>query len=167
MNIIVTDRNPLTCAKNLSDNHLRQTFNECLILIANCFSYEELDEAPEPLNKKPRTHQYTNNPWSKWTKESSENFDWICDFATHVRQQLIERFNYSNDNINFVKWAIDKAPIKQGVFTQFPCFIPKESKCLKFPNFSTLNVIERYRQYIKIDKEFAKWSIGKPQWMTI
>ena len=47
--------------------------------------------------------------------------------------------------------------------------IAQDQKCRQLPNFETLSVVEKYREYYNHDKSYmAKWQYSEtPKWYTV
>ena len=68
----------------------------------------------------------------------------------------------------FIKWCKankHNTIIAQRPMTPYAIAINADSNCRKIPNFEALPTIDKYREFIIHDKEFATWSVrNKPTW---
>ena len=174
MNIFVTNKDPIIAAQELCDQHCRSKMQiESAILLQHCFSNEILKQAPLTKKGEPRKSGkgYYNHPCSVWVRESKANFEWLVEHALEMFNERDYRWIDSQPHFtkDFILWCRDNInktqACKQLKLTSFAIAINPKSKCRQIKNFETMSVLDKYRSYIKFDKEFATWTKRlKPKW---
>lgn len=174
MNVFCTNNDPVISAQELCDQHCRSKMQiESAILLQHCFSNQTLLSAPLTKKGSPRKSGkgYYNHPCAVWTRESTSNFLWLCDHALEMFNERTYRWPTSNEHFtkSFIEWCksnVDKTEhCKKSELTPFAIAINLESKCRKIAGFEQLSTIDKYKQYIRLDKAFATWTKrSTPSW---
>jgi hypothetical protein len=174
VNIFCTNDDPIISAQELCDQHCRSKMQiESAILLQHCFSNETLKSAPPTKKGTPRKSGkgYYNHPCSVWARESKQNFEWLCEHALEMFNERDYRWPTSAEHFTktFIEWcrdSIDKTSACKGAkLTPFAVAINPESKCRQVKGFEQLSTVDKYKQYIRLDKDFATWSNrSKPSW---
>ncbi len=146
---------------------------ESAILLQHCFSNETLKLAPPTKKGQPRKSGkgYYNHPCSVWVRESKANFEWLCEHALEMFNERDFRWPDSAAHFTktFIEWCkcnVNKTETCKGTtLTSFAIAINSESKCRQIKGFEQLPTTEKYKHYIRLDKEFATWTKRpKPSW---
>lgn len=171
MNIFVTDYNPIKAAENLCDKHCNKMFLESCQMLANCFSLEDLKNAPKTQKGTVRKHSYWNHPCSIWTRETYLNFMWLVQHTTEILNQRNIRGYKPHFTEAFFWWVVDnKEKIQLNnkssrSLTDFAIAINKDQACRQIKGFDNFSPLIKYRLYYKLDKQFAVWKLNRPEWI--
>jgi hypothetical protein len=175
MNIFVTDDDPIIAAHNLCDQHVKSKMQiEGAIMLAHAFDQETLNHESTPRTQSGKVRKrgkgYFNHQCSIWARESLENFEWLVEHTLEMFNERRVRLPGSKDHFTegFIKWCKankHNTIIAQRPMTPYAIAINADSNCRKIPNFEALPTIDKYREFIIHDKEFATWSVrNKPTW---
>lgn len=152
----------------LCDTHCNSQVRESVQMLANCFSLEDLKDAPYTQKGTPRKYSHWNHPSSKWTRETKSNMRWLLDHALELEHQRRLRGYNPHFVSSFLSWTaanFSKAQVPDGPLTEFAVAISDDKKCRAFAYFNSLPTIEKYRLYYILDKPFAKWKLDNaPDW---
>jgi len=174
MNIFCTNADPIIAARELCDQHCRSKMQiESAILLQHCFSNDVLRDAP--LTKKGAVRKsgkgYYNHPCSVWVRESKANFEWLCAHALEMFSERDYRWPQSALHFTktFIEWCRDNIGRVQHCkgtrLTPFAVAIKPQARCREGKGFDQMSVIEKYQQYIRLDKPFATWTKRlRPAW---
>jgi hypothetical protein len=102
-----------------------------------------------------------------WAGDTRANFDWLCEHAKETCKEYTFRFGkthfcekgiYTLSSLSYL--------IPDGPLQEFAVAISDHMNCRKLPDFNIMSVSDKYRNYYKMDKPFAKWEKGrtKPEW---
>jgi hypothetical protein len=174
MNIFCTNNDPIISAQELCDQHCRSKMQiESAILLQHCFSNQTLLSAPLTKKGSPRKSGkgYYNHPCAVWVRESKANFEWLCEHALEMFNERNYRWPTSTEHFTktFIHWCknnIHKTEHCKGTaLTPFAIAINAESKCKQIKDFEQLSTVDKYKEYIRLDKKFATWTErSKPNW---
>ncbi len=174
MNIFCTNDDPIVSAQELCDQHCRSKMQiESAIMLQHCFDNKILLDAPKTKSGKHRKagKGYFNHPCSVWVRESKANFMWLVEHALEMFRERDFRWPRSNEHFtkHFIEWCKDNAHktlyCKKTELTPFAVAINPESKCRLMKDFDKLPTLEKYRNYIRFDKDFATWTTRqRPFW---
>jgi len=165
MNIFTVHPNPCVAASMLCDIHCNSQVRESVQMLANCFSLEDLKDAPHTQAGTPRKYSHWNHPSSKWTRETKSNMYWLLEHAIELENQRILRGYNPHFVSSFLSWCganFSKAQVPHGPLTDFAVAIGEDKNCRKISFFDNLSVIEKYRAFYLFDKPFAVWKRGNP-----
>jgi hypothetical protein len=117
----------------------------------------------------PRKHFNPKHPSSLWTTASRANMLWLLD---HVEEMIREKSRRYPDKpvhfcAEFVQWVrahINESIVPDGNLTPFAIAINEDKLCRQVKGFENMDRTDQYRLYIKMDKPFAKWKLGAPDW---
>lgn len=164
MNIFILDPSPVLSARLLGDDHLNKMILESCQMLANCFTKEQLKEAP--LTKAGTIWKYShyNHPCSKWVRESKGNYTWLCFYVDSLLRERRYRFpkRAEHDCKRFYEWALIysmllKFPVEKQ--TPFVVAIPENAICRRMLYFDEVNPIRQYQGYYAKDKKkMHKWT---------
>jgi hypothetical protein len=174
MNIFCTNNDPIISAQELCDQHCRSKMQiESAILLQHCFSNQVLLSAPPTKKGTPRKSGkgYFNHPCAVWVRESKANFMWLCDHALEMFNERDYRWPTSTEHFTktFITWCKSNVSsvslCLKAELTPFAVAINPETNCRKIIGFDQLSTIDKYKQYIRLDKPFATWTKrSKPDW---
>jgi hypothetical protein len=171
MNIFVTDSNPTQAARNLCDKHVSKMLIESAQMLANCFSSDDLVNAPKTKTGNVRRYSYYNHPCSIWVRESLGNFIWLCQHTMEMERERLRRGFNPHFSHEFITWAYRNQWLtiipKNESITDFPIAINESMNCRKVNGFDKLDRVTQYRLYYKLDKPFATWKQNKPEWFKL
>ena len=175
MNIFVTDDDPIQSTHNLCDQHVRSKMQiEGAIMLAHAFPQEVLDHPSTPRTStgKPRRRGkgYFNHQCSIWARETKDNFKWLVDHTLEMFTERMYRWPDSNEHFTktFIQWCgknIHNTIMSKTGLTNYAVAISDDCDCRNIENFDNLSTIDKYREYIRHDKDFATWTLRwKPIW---
>jgi hypothetical protein len=157
VNIFILSNNPKTAAQYHNDKHcikmiLEHTQLLCTAVQTHCPS------VVEGLYK--ITH--LNHPCSKWTRESRENFLWLCEMTEELFQEYTRRYDKHHKSYAIFKKCMEYAEhIPSKGLTPFAQAMPDQYK--------DQDAVKAYRTYYLNDKkDISKWKTGNtPEWWII
>ena len=175
MNIFVTDDDPIVSTHNLCDQHVRSKMQiEGAIMLAHAFPQEVLDHpsTPRTFTGKPRRRGkgYFNHQCSIWARETKDNFKWLVDHTLEMFTERMYRWPESNEHFTktFIKWCgknVHNTIMSKTGLTNYAVAISDDCDCKKVEGFNDLSTIDKYREYIRHDKDFATWTLRwRPTW---
>jgi len=175
MNIFATDNDPIIAAQNLCDQHVRSKMQvEGSIMLAHAFPQELLNHPSTPKTKSGKNRKagkgYYNHVCSVWARATKDNFMWLVDHTLEMFTERMFRYPKSNEHftLGFIEWCKKNAhntTITRTGLTPFGVAININSNCYKVPGFAGMSEVDKYREFIKHDKEFATWTVRpKPEW---
>lgn len=171
MNIFAVHANPFIAASMLCNEHCNKMVLESAQMLANCFTLEQLQDAPFTKTGNPRKHSYYNHPSSKWVRESKVNMRWLIDHAIELERQRILRGFNPHFSYSFILWCKDnmhRSVVPDGKMTKLSIAINEEQNCRKLPYFDSLSTVDKYRHYYVLDKSFATWKNSQqPEWYQV
>jgi len=190
MNIFAIYRCPVLSARHLVDSHVVKMVLESAQMLANCFSQDTLADADCPRTKAGTVRKYAhyNHPCSKWVRLSRDNMKWLCEHALAMDIERLERSNLKVQEqlqlkeegkpynksvatsspgphhcIPFINWVLvhlSVSLIPEGPLTEFAQAMPDEFKCD--------DSVQAYRNfYIHGKQHLHKWTLNKPDWITL
>lgn len=173
MNIFVLSYCPRKAAEQLCDQHMRsKMIIESAQMLANCYSHEQLVEAPATAKGSVRKHSYFNHPSSIWVRKSLGNFEWLLTHAITMVEDRHRRWPKSlpHATFGFLDWCSENPPdLPPGNvrFTDDMIAIPDHASCRNCMDWDELTIIGKYRRYYLLDKPFATWTAPgiKPSWI--
>jgi len=141
MNIFYTHTNPYDCAKFLSTDRKRHNkmILESVQLLCSALIINGI-EAPYKL-----THK--NHPCTIWAAKNKENFKWLLDYTTNLRNIYYEMYKVkhkSGDHLYYLCTKVDEMP--DGKFENPPNCARNKTKGL---DFTYLNINNAYREYLE------------------
>ena len=175
MNIFVTDDDPIVSTYNLCDQHVRSKMQiEGAIMLAHAFPQEVLDHPSTPRTStgKPRRRGkgYFNHQCSIWARETKDNFKWLVDHTLEMFTERMYRWPESKVHFTktFIEWCgknIHNTIMSKTGLTNYAVAISDDCDCRKVKGFDNLSTIDKYREYIRHDKDFATWTLRwRPTW---
>jgi hypothetical protein len=175
MNIFVTDDDPIVSTYNLCDQHVRSKMQiEGAIMLAHAFPQEVLDHPSTPRTStgKPRRRGkgYFNHQCSIWARETKDNFKWLVDHTLEMFTERMYRWPESNEHFTktFIEWCgknIHNTIMSKTGLTSYAVAISDDCDCRRVKDFDNLSTIDKYREYIRHDKDFATWTLRwRPTW---
>ena len=165
MNIFAVHPDARISASMLCDSHCNKMVLESAQMLANCFSLEDLKDAPYTQKGEPRKHSYFNHPSSKWARQTKSNMRWLLEHAVELERQRRLRGYNPHFSTSFLSWCnanFSKAQVPSGELSEFSVAINEKQTCRSLPDFPNLSVVEKYRAYYIHDKPFATWKLGNP-----
>ena len=145
MNIFVLDENPVVAAKYACDNHCVKMILESAQML--CSAY--------PEGTAPYKRSYYNHPCTRWSRASTENYDWLVEHAYALCEEYTRRYgNKVHKSQQVIEWC-DKnrsdLELPIGMLTEHPMCMPDYCK-------TDSNVVESYRNYYINEKShIAHW----------
>lgn len=152
MNIFVLDLNTTKCAEYHVNSHVTKMIVEYCQLL--CGVHWILgSEAPYKL-----THK--NHPCALWTRESLDNYIWLCDLGFELCKEYTHRYGKRHKTQDVIEWCFMNEPNlpNNGYITKFALAMPEYCKMN--------NTIDSYRRYYKLEKNnIAFWKNREtPEW---
>jgi hypothetical protein len=170
--IYFVDANPKLAAQALVNEHLSPQIMVCVRLLCNAhrildgIKYVLYDER-EPCFYKVKQ---IKNPWSKWCRESVQNYLWISDYLFALLDEYKIRFNKKHRILSFRKnevgipFLLQSPPhrLKEYEWTNPPLTIPAEYVYLyrdsikyKFENY-LIDIVNINRYFYKLSMQYFK-----------
>lgn len=139
MNIFFLDSDPEICAQYHLDVHVRKMIIESaqLLCSAHHLSGTDPDIIPYKL-----THP--NHPSAKWVRESTQNYNWLCDLAIALTREYTYRTGKVHKSEAAIRWCIEHKPLLPlKPMTDFAIGFSKieHSDCV------TEDAVQSYRNY--------------------
>lgn len=191
MNIFYLHMNAKTCALYHCDKHVIKMILELTqLLYTSCwFVWYEVDNnieivdrtqkvtykvnskiKPEWLKDSPLTksgsHGYKpthfNHPCAIWTRESIENYQWLCQLALELCYEYTYRYGKIHSCQQHIEWLkLNPPPIPSSKLTEVKLAMPEQYKVVNNP-------VKSYRNYYLGDKKgFATWTKRDiPEWFV-
>ena len=156
MNIFYTDRDPVVCARDHCDKHCVKMILEYGQLLST--AHHELGSATEQMYKS--THK--NHPSAVWARSSSTHYQWLYRLLEALSQEYTNRYGKVHRTWLKLSTALRESPrgIPNTDLVDPPQCMPDQYKCE--------DTVKAYRDYVRLDKEFAVWKYTKtPKWMNM
>ncbi len=148
MNIFVTHKSPVLCARNLDNRRLKQSIRDMAQLLSTVHHIAGGSRSKALMEPANRTH-----PCTIWVRESSGNYRWTFRYFAALCTEFQSREGQTHELWRVYKNILDRVPKKvpEGARTDFV-------NCSDYPD---LDVIEGYRKTLK-----DKWASDKnaPKW---
>lgn len=161
---------PSLAARDLCSKHIVKMPTESLSMLATAAIRHGAQEYQLPLTRAgtPVKKTHEKHPSTIWAGNTRSNFDWLCIHAKTICHEYTKAYG----KIHFCEKGIDALSslnclIPEGPLEPFAIAINEKMNCRKSPNFESMSVVEKYREYYRKDKSsFAKWEKGrqKPDW---
>lgn len=154
MNIFYLDKNPKICAKYHNDKHVVKMILETAQLLSSAH-WMTGSEAPYK-----KTH--VNHPCAIWTRQSIDNYNWLCELGLYLSIEYTSRYNKTHKTSSVIWWLTENKPNLPDIgFTEPPQAMPDP---YKVPN----NPVQAYRNYYLGEKlSFSTWKTGIiPDWLS-
>ena len=183
MNIFVLNDNPILAAINLCDKHIPKMIVESAQMVST--AHRVLDgtmyiaytknkrkikrwslESDTDFNT-PRLYKaaMVNHPCTVWTRDSSDNYMWLCVHALQMISEFKLRFSNTHKSEAILLWCMNNKPknILDGKLTPFAQAMPDYCKIEKDP------VLAYRNYYINEKSNIAYWNKipnRKPTWFN-
>ncbi len=184
MNIFTTNDCPVVSAQEMWDKHVVKMIVEYAQLMST--AHRVLDgkeyEGRTKANRRIKRWKHPNvvledllykashikHPSGLWCRETTGNYKWLYDHFAAACKEYTHR--YGRIHLTEVKLQhVFKNPPKnlpEGPRTEFAVAIAANQTCRQLSWFEELSVVDKYKQYIRCDKPFAKWTKRKkPSWV--
>lgn len=89
MNIFYLDPNPAEIARMLCDEHVSKMAVEAIQMLSTAHHIRGSKLDPNRIYKS----AYENHPCTKWTRDTSGNYQWLCDYTEQLLIEFEYRFN--------------------------------------------------------------------------
>lgn len=173
MNIFVLDTDPAIAASYHCDKHVNKMLVEsCQILGSGIWHSHGVTRkkdlaAMDPSvvsriwkgfpRQTPYGIGYMHHPSTKWARESSDNWKWLCEMALALADQYEIRYKKTCSVRPKIQWFLDNAPSLPSGLTPFAQAMPDH---LKRPD-----AVEAYRLNYAARKSYmATWKSSSPVW---
>ncbi len=168
MNIFILDSNIAKNAECYADQHVWSCLNEIPIMLSCAFTVNDLIQAPVCKTFREENKEIYYHDWSKWIRESKENFLWTLMLWSKLEWQSVLRFNAPRHRyLEFIRWCnknIDKVEFIKKELTEFPLVFKVGTTARQLANKGITDCIELYRCYYR-EKQELKWIVKKPEWL--
>lgn len=165
MNIFALYPCPWKSAEHMCDQHVRsKMIVESAQMLANCYSPNQLENAPLTKEGTVRKHSHYNHPCSVWVRQGLGNFSWLQAHAVALEEERLKRWPQSpvHATLGFIEWCGDNPPpipfTSLWEFTDEMVAIPKDAACRNILGFDIFDVHMKYRAYYAADKPWAIWT---------
>jgi len=154
MNIFYLDRETKKCAEYHCNKHVvKMILETAQLLCATQWLFGT--EAPYRL-----THK--NHPSTIWTRQSINNYRWLCDLGLELSYEYTHRYGKVHKSQVIIEWCRDNEPqLPKIPFTDPPQAMPDDCKLD--------DTVEAYRNYyIKEKSSFCVWNKrDTPNWFIL
>lgn len=134
---------------------------EATQMLANCYSTDQLNNAPRTQKGDIRKYSYYNHPCSKWTRKSLANFDWLLKHS----QEMVQEKIYRGGNLHFCKTFLDWCMENQPNIPDDGWTDPAQAMA---PQYIDVDPVKAYRNYYYYNKnkmiELIWTRREKPDW---
>jgi hypothetical protein len=157
MNIFILDNDPIKAAQQHNDKHCIKMILEHTQMLSTAIRVHSNDTV-EGVYKM----AHLNHPCSKWTRQTRNNFNWLCKMTEELFQEYTRRYGKQHKSYSTFQTCKNNVNlIPDGELTPFAQAIPDEYK--------HTDPVTAYRTYyIKDKKEFSKWKMGNtPDWFIV
>lgn len=164
MNLFRLSNCPIEAATLNQDLHVKKIIIEAGQLLANCYSLDQLSEAPKTLSGNVRSYSHIHHPISKWVKENIKHFLWTKNHALALSEEFAYRFGKEHFTATFIRWCDSHTPLLPDVAERL------QPQCFetRFPELVVDNdPVAGYIRYYQKDKKsfiirgkevFASWT---------
>ena len=183
MNIFTTNICPVKSAHELCDKHVVKMIVEYAQLMSTAHRVLDGDEYYDKTKAGRRIKRWLHpdkdkerllykashikHPSGLWCRTSTANYDWLYSHFKASCEEYTHR--YGREHLTETKMlrllSIPPKNLPKGKQTEFAIAIAEHQSCRQLPGFDQMSVVDKYKQYIKLDKPFATWSKReKPFW---
>ena len=157
MNIFYLSKSAKHCARYHNDKHCVKMILETCQLLYTCLWLMMPDESwieNAPLTKSGK-HGYkkthVNHPCAIWTRESINNYKWLCKLGKYLCKEYTHRYGKIHSCQKHIKWLSKQTPQLPDIKkTKMKLAMPDQYKCK--------SSVKSYRKYYMGDKKsFCKW----------
>ena len=155
MNIFAVDRHPWVAATMLGDRHITKMTLESAQMLCSAF----------PPGVAPYKAAYANHPCTVWTRQSFENFEWLCHHGIALADEYTHRFGGRvHKSRAVIEWCWHNAGLvtfpEQGL-KPFAQAMPDQ--------FKQADSVAAYRHYYRVAKaHLHKWTNScPPTWVIM
>lgn len=131
MNLFRLDDNPYLAAKYNQDLHVRKIIVEAAQLLANCYSIEQLKDAPKTQSGNVRKYSHIHHPVSKWAKETNGNWQWTVYHAMYLCEEFYYRFGKEHFCRGFVFWCFNENLVPYNIAEKENIHQTEQPQCFK------------------------------------
>lgn len=153
MNIFALSDDPKQAAEWHLDKHVvKMPLETAQLLCTALLHTKTVDTAPYKM-----TH--LNHPCSKWVRESTGNFQWLCDLGIELCKEYTYRYGKRHKCQDVIEWAkTQNLQVGKSDITPFALAMPDD--------FKTNSGVESYRNYyVGAKSHIANWKLrNKPTW---
>ena len=155
MNIFYINPDPITAAKELTDDHIRKMQIESAQMCCTAH-WETGGTAPYK-----RAHK--NHPSTIWTRQSIQHYRWLVKHGLEICSEFEKRYGKVHATKQVLLWCKDNEPnLPNNEFVEPPQCMPEE--------FRKENTVEAYKNFyindkVKVKKLDWKKLNNKPEWI--
>lgn len=125
MNIFFLSSNPKTCAKYHCDKHVVKMILEYTQLL--CSAWHVTDPEHEIYNP-PYKLTHKNHPCAIWTRQTKENYTWLCNLAIELCKEYTYRYSKIHKCQPLIEELKKNIPKLSNGWTYPPKAMPDECK---------------------------------------
>ena len=141
MNIFYLDKDPVKAAQSQVNRHNIKMILESAQLLCTAHHMCPKHEPPSKFYRK--THY--NHPSAIWTRESSDNYKWLCEHAIALCNEYTHRYGKIHASREIIEWCRDHIP-------DLPEIGPTPVRLAMPDEYKTDDPVESYRKYYYYDK---------------
>jgi len=142
MNIFYLSECPVESAVSQCDKHVVKMILESAQML--CTAHRACPsgvEFPEKFYKQ----AHLNHPSTKWVRETTENYEWMCLHALALCEEYTHRYGKIHASQQVIEWCADNIPdIPAAAMTKMPQCMPDE--------FKEECSVSAYRHFYNVDK---------------
>jgi hypothetical protein len=125
MNIFILDLDPVLNAQYYVNKHIVKMPLESSQLLCSAHHMTGTDK-----NIIPYKLTHPNHPSAKWTRQSIDNYFWLCKLSMELCLEYTYRYGKRHACQRVVEWSINNLPrINETGLTPFALAMPDEYKC--------------------------------------
>ena len=154
MNIFVLDHHPVLAAVYQCDKHIPKMCLETAQMLCTALRVNGFEAQYK------RAH--VNHPFTKWTRETRSNFEWLVAHGIELCNEFERRFGKKHKCLEVIRnCSAHSDIIPAGDMTEFALAMPVEYK-------QSCPVLSYRTYYLKEKKYFAQWKKGTdaPFWWS-
>ena len=184
MNIFTTNDCPVVSAQEMCDKHVVKMIVEYAQLMSTAHrvldgkEYEGRTKANRRIKrwKHPDKNleeqlykaSHIKHPSGLWCRTTTANYVWLYKHFMASCKEYTRRYGKVHATETKLAEVFKNPPknLPKGKQTEFAVAIAANQTCRQIPGFDKLPVVDKYKQYIRCDKPFAKWTNRKkPNWI--
>lgn len=176
MNIFFIEQTNSAIPKSYTDAHICKIPVEIAQMLANCYSPEQLAQAPPNSSGLPRKHSYFNHPMSKWVRAGGQVDKiairpyMIASLGLLLLEERAYRFPHYRPctaTKDFLRWIIDERPPQTNTEPYRPYPPSCTGDYTLSRNYPPEEYLQAHREYYALGKRHLhKWTNrDKPEWI--
>ena len=162
MNIFFLHEHPRLAAQAHCDSHVIKMVLETAQILSTTHAYLSSEWAPYLYRP---TH--VHHPSLKWTRASSENYQWLYTLFTELHEEFMFRRGKSHESFLKLSEPLSNVPGRLAPRGLLPPFLALPDRFKQHYDGTWSNAVELYREYYRSNKvHLHQWTKRKePTWI--